>query len=562
MQGRLRTPVAILGGGAAGLTLAIELGRRGVPAVVLEEDTGPPGFPKANATTSRTMEHFRRLGFAREIRALGLPEDYPQDVTYFTRFTRYELARLRGRSRREAAEARESPDSRWPTPEPLHRAQQMFIEAVLKRQAERHPSLDLRFGWRARRVEPRSGGVSVEVEELATGATALVEADFLVGCDGPRSLVRGAISTRYEGMSNEARDFMGGRMLAVYLQTPALYSMVRAERSWQYWAVNRERRGLLIAVDGTGRFVLHVQLAPGEAGSAALARESLALTAGAELPHELIGMAEWTAGFTLVVERFADDDAHPRTFLAGDAAHLFTPTGGQGYNTAIDDVVNLGWKLAAVCAGWGGPALLASYAVERKPVAHRNTRFARAMADSIGRIGVPEGLEADTADGERVRAAFGPKLLAHARREFDTPGIHLGIAYGGSPIVASDGSRPPPDDWHRYEPNASPGARAPHLWLADGVSVLDRLGRDFTLLRLGRAAAADTRPLEAAARTRGIPLEVLDVPGSAIRDLYGADLVLIRPDHHVAWRGHTLPADPQALVDRVTGHPTGPAIRR
>jgi 2-polyprenyl-6-methoxyphenol hydroxylase-like FAD-dependent oxidoreductase len=559
MKGRRRTPVVILGGGAAGLTLAIELGRRGVRAVVLEEDPGPPEFPKANATTSRTMEHFRRLGFAREIRALGLPEDYPQDVTYFTRFTRYELARLRGRSRREAAEARENPDSRWPTPEPLHRAQQMFIEAVLKRQAERHPSLDLRFGWRARRVEPRAGGVLVEAVEPATGTVALVEADFLVGCDGPRSQVREAIGARYEGMSDEARDFMGGRMLAVYLRAPALYSIVRAERSWQYWAVNRERRGLMIAVDGTGRFVLHVQLAPGQAGSWALARESLALTAGAELPHEIIGFAEWTAGFTLVAERFADDDARPRTLIAGDAAHLFTPTGGQGYNTAIDDAVNLGWKLAAVCAGWGGPALLASYAIERKPIAHRNTRFARAMADSIGRIGVPEGLEDDTPDGEGVRAAFGPKLYAHARREFDIPGIHLGVFYGGSPIVAGDGAPPPPDDWHHYEPHATPGARAPHLWLDDGVSILDRLGRDFTLLRLGRAAGADTRPLEAAARARGVPLEVLDVPGAEARDLYDRDFALVRPDHHVAWRGQTLPADPRELIDCVTGHRAGPS---
>jgi len=561
MQGVLRTPVAILGGGPAGLILAIELGRRGVRAVVLEEDAGLPEFPKANATTSRTMEHFRRLGFAREIRALGLPEDYPQDVTYFTRYTRHELARLRGRTRREAAEARETPDSRWPTPEPLHRAQQMFVEAVLKRQAERHPSLDLRFGWRARRVEARAGGVLVEAEEVATGTVARVEAGFLVGCDGPRSQVREAIGTRYEGMSDEARDFMGGRMLAIYLRAPALYSIVRAERSWQYWAVNRKRRGLLIAVDGTGRFVLHVQLAPGQAGTPALARESLALTAGAELPHEIIGIAEWTAGFTLVAERFADDDARPRTLIAGDAAHLFTPTGGQGYNTAIDDAVNLGWKLAAVCAGWGGPGLLASYAIERKPIAHRNTRFARAMADSIGRIGVPEGLEDETPDGERVRAAFGPKLSAHARREFDIPGIHLGVFYGGSPIVAGDGASPPSDDWHRYEPHATPGARAPHLWLDDGVSILDRLGRDFTLLCLGRAAGADTRPLEAAARARGVPLEVLDVPLSEARDLYDRDFALVRPDHHVAWRGQTLPADPQELLDRVTGHPANPPGR-
>src|SRR3979490_986034 len=107
-----RAKVVIVGGGPSGLILAIELGRRGVPCVLLEEHPTPPTLPKANATTSRTMEHYRRLGFAADIRALGLPEDYPQDITSSPPSPGYELARLKGRSRREAIEAREGPDSR------------------------------------------------------------------------------------------------------------------------------------------------------------------------------------------------------------------------------------------------------------------------------------------------------------------------------------------------------------------------------------------------------------------------------------------------------------------
>jgi 2-polyprenyl-6-methoxyphenol hydroxylase-like FAD-dependent oxidoreductase len=542
-----RTKVAIVGGGPSGLILAIELGRRGVPCVLLEEDATPPALPKANATSSRTMEHYRRLGFAAEIRALGLPEDYPQDVTYFTRYTGYELARLKGRTRREAISAREGADSRWPTPEPLHRVQQMYIEAILKAQSEKWPAADVRFGWRARRIERHDRGATVEAEEVVTGAGERIEADYAVGCDGPRSLVRAALGIGYEGLAREERDFMGGKMLAVYIRSPAFYGLMRAPAAWQYWAMNREQRALMNAIDGRGLWVLHVQLPREGADPAAYARESLVRATGREFPFEILGIAEWTAGFTLVAERFR----RGRVLIAGDAAHLFTPTGGQGYNTSVDDASNLGWKLAAVCQGWGGPELLASYETERRPIALRNTRFARAMAESIGRIALPAKLEEDSAAGRAARAALGERLHRHAATEFDIPGIQLGVFYSDSPVIAPAGA-PPADDWHRYVPSAVPGARAPHVWLEDGVSIFDRFGRDFSLVRF--KGSADTSAIEAAARRRGVPLAVVDVSGDEARDLYARDLALVRPDHHVAWRGNAAPDDAEALLARVVGH--------
>ena len=215
--------------------------------------------------------------------------------------------------------------------------------------------------------------------------------------------------------------------------------------------------------------------------------------------------------------------------------------------------MNLGWKLAAVLQGWGGPALLATYESERRPAAQRNTAIARGFADSIGRYTAHEAIEASGPEGDRVRAEAGAYLLDHARREFNIPGVTFGIRYDASPIVLADAA-PPPDEINRYVPSGVPGGRAPHAWLADGSSLYDRLGRDFTLVQL--APATDGARFAGAARDLAIPLAQLDLsrePGAAeLRELYGADLALVRPDQHLAWRGDGR-ADARAVLERLTG---------
>jgi 2-polyprenyl-6-methoxyphenol hydroxylase-like FAD-dependent oxidoreductase len=542
-----RTQVVIVGAGPSGLVLAIELGRRGVPCIVFEQNEGPPAFPKANATTSRTMEHFRRLGMVEEIRALGLPDDYAPDITYHTRFCHYELARLHWPSRAEALRARRGDDPRWPTPEPVHRAQQMLIEPVLRRHAVQYPSVDLRLGWCVEAVAQDAESVQVRARDLSSNTLADFVADYAVGCDGPRSVVREALGIRYQGIGSEDREFMGGRMLATHLDAPEFYRSTGTRPSWQHWAINRERFAVMAAIDGRGRFVFHTQLPRGQAGSLDYARESIALATGCAFPYEILGIAEWTAGFTLVAERYGAG----RLFLAGDAAHLFTPTAGLGYNTSVDDAANLGWKLAAVCRGWGGPDLLSTYEIERRPIAERNTRFARSVAEVFRNLGLTPDFEDDTPQGAAARAALGARLYQSATREFEAPGIHLGMFYHGSPVIAEEPGEPPLDEPNHSLPHARPGARAPHAWLGEGEALCDRFGRDFTLLKL--AAGCDTRAFEQAARARGIPLTVLELARDGIRKLYDGDLVLIRPDQHVAWRGNSAPFDTDALLARVTG---------
>jgi hypothetical protein len=236
-------------------------------------------------------------------------------------------------------------------------------------------------------------------------------------------------------------------------------------------------------------------------------------------------------------------------FIGGDAAHLFTPPGGLGYNTAVDDAVNLGWKLAAVLRGEAAPSLLDSYEAERRPLALRNTAYARGFADSLGRFEPEPAIEDDSVEGRAARDRAGAYLADHGRREFDIPGITFGGRCDGSPAIVPDGSTPPPDEAHRYVPSACPGGRAPHVWLAEGVSLYDRFGFAWTLLEFEPGAGA---AWEAAAARRGLPLARLPLSHPEAQDLYGAPLVLVRPDQVVAWRGPRT-VGPDGVLQRLLG---------
>jgi hypothetical protein len=343
---------------------------------------------------------------------------------------------------------------------------------------------------------------------------------------------------------------MGGRMFAIYFRSPKLYEVMPHPRAWMYWAVNRDRRAFMATVNGRDEFNFHTQLRGGQqaetitdAEAKAMFQEALA----APLDVEIIARSSWTAGYTLVAEKFQ----RGRIFIGGDAAHLFTPAGGLGYNTAVEDAVNLGWKLAAVLQGWGGPALLDTYESERQPLARRNTTYARGFADSLGLFVPPAELEDDSPAGEAARKLTGDHFNHHARFEFNIPGITFGGRYDGSPIIVPDGTSPPPDAANTYVASACPGGRAPHLWLDDGRSLYDVFGFEFTLLRLG-PQPADAAPFVSAAAALRVPLAVVDVASDEARELYQADLALIRPDQIVAWRGNR-PSDATSVLRRASG---------
>ncbi len=547
--------VIIVGGGPVGLFLAAELGQRGIRVEVFDAKPGTSTHPAANANSARTMEHFRRIGISAAVRSLGLPCDYAPDVAYFTSIAGHELARLNQPSSQAAVEWAKAHAFTWATPEPPHRCSQLYVEPVLLEAARRHTNCHVHFSATVLEFTQNGEGVTATVEMDAmvdrAAQTRTVTARYLIGCDGPRSFVRKSLGLSYAGVAGEKREFMGGQMDAVYFYAPDIYRVCPHAPAWQYWTFGTKQRALVIAVDGEGHFIMNVQTREGESPDEADVTQRIAEAIGVDIPFEVKSRSRWTAGFALVAEKFSVG----RVFLAGDSAHLFTPTGGLGYNTGIEDAANLAWKLEAMVKGVAGDALGASYEAERRPAALRNTSFARGFADSIGNVQLPAVAHEAGASGDAARAAVGDYLKFHATAEFVIPGVHLGTRYEASPLLTAEAGPAAPDTANLYVPCARPGHRAPHVWLADGGSLYDRFGPGFTLLCIGQADVdieSDGVGRNAAAMLSG--LTVVQVAERAVAELYKAAFVLIRPDQHVAWRGSVLGDEFAAAVLRTLGH--------
>lgn len=546
------TPVAIVGGGPVGLLLAMFLDRHGVECTVFNSEASARMHPKGSTHNSRTMEHYRRLGFAQRIRDLGLPIDHPTDVAYFTRFNEWELARLPMPSEREKRRSVVVSHALDQVPEPIHRANQMYVERVLFEEASKRPHITLKFGVSVVTFQEEHDGVLLDAVDTSTEEQTRWKASYLVGCDGGRSFVRGKLGISYEGFENLRQAFFGGRMVSTYLRAPTLYpDYLKDKRAWQYWIVNPSLRTALVPLNGDDEFLLWTRSenddeAIDEAAIVAVLRQCT----GADLPVEVLAHGKWTAGVALVAERFGQG----RILLAGDAVHLFTPTGGFGMNTGVDDAANLAWKLAAAIQGWGGENLLASYELERKPIAQRNTAAARELARNVGLVPVPPELDQDSAKGAQARAETGA-FLSTFGEEYASLGVQLGARYDSSPIIVRN-DEAPQDDLAHYVPTSIPGGRAPHFWLdegrGEGSSIYDHLGVGFTLLCL-EAPGPDVAALQRAAEARRIPLKLLVVDHELALGLYGVGRALIRPDQHICWRGDRVPDDIETLLETVTG---------
>jgi 2-polyprenyl-6-methoxyphenol hydroxylase-like FAD-dependent oxidoreductase len=481
-----------------------------------------------------------------------LPPDRPTDVSYFTRLNGYELARLRMPSESEKQRTVAESPSTYQIPEPLLRANQLYVEQFLLEHARSRPNISVRFGWTVDKFDDDESGVTVQAES-AGGKRETWRAQYLVGADGGRSSVRRSLALKYHGFAKLDTPHYGGRMVATHMRAPTLYrDHLARHHGWQYWVVNPEVRATIITLTGDQEFLIFTKLPDGQdrPPTDAAMVQFMQKCVGANFPMQMLDHRLWTAGIALVAERFIAG----RVILAGDAAHLFTPTGGFGMNTGMDDTANLAWKLAATILGWGGANLIQSYEIERRPVAERNTNAARELNKHLANFTMPQTIEDNTPEGEAARRMVGAHFNSLGE-EFASIGVQLGARYDGSPIVTEDGA-PPPDELDRYTPSGVPGGRAPHYWPGQGRgvgdSLFDRFGKGFTLIRLG-GKAADASSIEAAARRHHVPLTTIELVAADARDLYGRDLALIRPDQHVAWRGNAPPADPDRLIKRLIG---------
>jgi 2-polyprenyl-6-methoxyphenol hydroxylase-like FAD-dependent oxidoreductase len=530
-------PVLVVGGGPAGLAAALELDAHGVPSLVVEPRvTVDPLRPRAKTTNARTMTHLRRWGLADRLRAAApLPVDLAQDVVFCSSLLGHEVRRFEHAFQLHSDRREEFPEAGQQVPQPV-------IEEVLRAAVESSTHARLETGARVTRLHQDHHGVDVTVTD-ADGGTSLVRADLVLGADGGGSVVREAVGARYEGGSGEKPN------LSILFRAPGLAERAPHRNAVHSWVMAPGAAGIvgrLDLADTWWAIVQGVDVRAGDVDPAALVHALV----GEPVDVEVVATDPWVARMLL-----ADSYGTGRVLLVGDAAHLNPPWGGHGFNTCVGDAVNAGWKAAAVLQGWGGPALLASYEDERRPVAARTIADAgandRALAHHFAdpRLG-EDGPEADLLRKEVAEA------LDVKDSEFHSLGLVLGYQYAASPLTTDDGSSLPADDPVRYTPTAHPGCLLPHRWLTGGRSAYDVLGRGFTLLALD---GTDPGPVRGAAARRGIPLAVVrlgegDVePGGVpLRETWEAPLLLVRPDQHVAWRGDD-PAAAAAALERACG---------
>ena len=532
----VETQVLIVGAGPVGLTLALDLGRRGVRCTLIERNKAAIQLPKMERCNARTMEIYRRLGIAEHVRDAGLPRNAPMDVFLALSMADRALVHLPCPSVAEAT-AEIAAHNDGGLLEPYQLISQYTLEPLLRSIVETLPSVNVRFGCELIDFTQDANSVTAVVQPNGA-AQETIRAAYLAGCDGGSSTVRKQLGIQLQGEGNIRK------LRQALFRCDDLYERIPMGKGRHYHIADGPLFPFLILQDSTRHWTLHAA-ASSDGEMAEIFNKSLAMP----MAFEILSVNEWTQHL-LCAEHYGEG----RVFIAGDAAHLVIPTGGLGMNTGAGDAIDLSWKLAATLAGWGGPQLLSSYEAERQPVGVRNVKASRAaMTGRLGwRAAYHSNVRDNTPEGAATRARMAALFDVQQRKVTEISGIEAGYRYVDSPLVWPEPGGGPNPDNPCYIPTTWPGARLPHVWLGDGAALHDRFGLGYTLLRLG-GTRSDTSSLERTFREICAPLEVLDVGSERARELYQYDLLLVRPDLHVVWRGNQLPQDAARIAMTATG---------
>lgn len=535
---KVDTEVLIVGAGPVGLMMAIELAYRNIPCTVLEQGTGQEDqFPKISLISMRTMEILRRWGLVDRVRDGGLSNDYELSILFMTSMAGWVLAKdfFPSTSNMETPEF---------TPERKQQCPQHLMMGILRKACAERDLIHVVYQREVTGIEEKGDHVEAVVVNREDDTLERITARYIVACDGAKSNVREML-----GLSFDGKELLS-YSLSVLFTCKGLLDKVNVSQGLRYLLVDDTGTwGNIQAIDGCDTWRLMVSggqthfdlenFDPAAAVRRALGRD--------DIKFEVTSMLPWRR-----TQLLASKYRVGRVFLAGDAAHTMSPTGGMGVNTGVADVADLGWKLQGVLEGWGGEKLLDSYEIERRPVAKRTQEIATYNFKNWLDTGDVTGILRDDERGQAVRDRVGDRLKRATSDDWRSWGVQLGYRYVDSPILIDDGSVAPPDELDNYQPTAKPGHRAPHVWLEPGKSVFDLYGPAFTLLCLDDAAVDDAESLMSAAAELGVPVRRYDSDNEALKSLYETRLVLVRPDGHVAWRADSA-ASPQEIISITAG---------
>jgi 4-hydroxyisophthalate hydroxylase len=526
-MGAERYDVIVVGGGPVGMGLAIDLGQRGVKVCVIERHAEPQKVPKGQNLTQRTMEHFAAWGCEDELRAARIvPRDYAIGgmTSYGTLLSPYHYDWLQ----RELVRPYYYTDN--------ERLPQYETEAVLRRRAAQIGSVDLRYGWRANGFTQDRSGVSVTATCRDSDEMREWQASFVVGCDGARSIIREAAEI------SQTRSDHDRLMVLLVFRSPELHELLERYPGKQFYCIlHPELEGYWLffgRVDLGTTWFFHAPVPMNTTRDNFDFKAYVQRAAGAEFDLDLEYVGFWDLRFAV-----ADRYRNGRAFIAGDAAHSHPPYGGYGVNTGFEDARNLAWKLAARLEGWGGAVLLDSYQAERRPVFESTARdfieyFIREDRQFLSRYNPDED-----------RRGFEVAWSQRYEGSFEVNSFEPN--YEGSPVVIGEpGGKPSAVGRHEFRARA--GHHLAPAGLGDGRLSYQAFGNGFTLFDFGGDATISTS-FAVAARQLGLPLEIISDNAAPARDLYEADLVLVRPDNFVAWSDGPENCDAAQILKQAIG---------